>query len=113
MRCKKIGISLNTSKSIFGVTQGKLLGHIVLDSGINIHPEKVTAILNLPSRTSKKEIQYFMGRINFVRRFVPNFTVMVKPIHNMLKHDQSFSWTEDVERDFVGIKKQLVLHRSW
>lgn len=54
-----------------------------------------------------------MGRINFVRRFVPNFTVMVKPIHNMLKHDQSFSWTEDVERDFVGIKKQLVLHRSW
>jgi hypothetical protein len=46
-----------------------------------------------------------MGRINFVRRFVPNFVVMVKPIHNMLKHDQYFSWTKDVEKDFIGIKR--------
>jgi hypothetical protein len=98
LRCRKFGISLNPSKSIFGVTQGKLLGHIVSDSGINIDPERVTTILNLPAPTSKKEIQSFMGRINFVRRFVPNFVVMVKPIHNMLKHDQSFSWTEDVEK---------------
>jgi hypothetical protein len=104
---QKFGMSLNPSKSIFGVTQGKLLGHIVSDSGINIDPERVTAILNLPSPTSKKEIQSFMGRINFVRRFVPNFVVMVKPIHNMLKHDQSFSWMEDVEKYFVGIKKEI------
>jgi hypothetical protein len=105
LHCRKFGMSLNPSKSIFGVTQGKLLGHIVSDSGINIDPERVTAILNLQAPTSKKEIQSFMGRINFVRRFVPNFVVMVKPIHNMLKHDQSFSWNEDVEKYFVGIKK--------
>jgi hypothetical protein len=48
-------MSLNPSKSIFGVTQGKLLGHIVSDSGINIDPERVTAILNLPAPTSKKK----------------------------------------------------------
>jgi hypothetical protein len=100
-------MSLNPKKSVFGVTQGKLLGHIVSNYGINIDPERVTAILNLPAPTSKKEIQSFMGRINFVRRFVPNFVVMVKPIHNMLKHDQYFSWMEDVEKDFVGVKKAI------
>jgi hypothetical protein len=71
---------------------------------INIDPKRVIAILNLPAPTSKKEIQSFMGIINFVRRFVPHFAVMVKPIHNMLKQDQSFSWTNDFENHFVGIK---------
>jgi ribonuclease HI len=107
MRCRKFGISLNPSKSIFGVTKGKLLGHIVSDSGISIDPERITAILNLPAPTSKKEVQAFMGIINFVRRFVPDFVVMVKPIHNLLKQDHSFSWTDDVENAFLRIKKAI------
>jgi hypothetical protein len=107
MRCIKFGISLNPSKSIFDVTKGKLLGHIVSDSGIRIDPERIVAILNLPAPTSKKEVQDFMGVINFVRRFVPDFVVMVKLIHNMLKQDHSFSWTDDVENSFVGIKKAI------
>jgi hypothetical protein len=48
-----------------------------------------------------------MGIINFVRRFVPNFALMVKPIHNFLKQDHSFSWTDYVENDFIRIKKEI------
>jgi hypothetical protein len=107
MRCKKFGISLNPSKSIFGVTKGKLLGHIVFDSGISIDLERIVPILNLPAPTSKKEVQDFMGVINFVCRFVPDFVVMVKPIHNLLKQYHSFSWRDDVENSFVGIKKAI------
>jgi hypothetical protein len=106
-------ISLNPSKSIFDVTKGKLLGHIVSDSGISIDPERIASILNLPAPTSKKEVQAFMGIINFVHRFVPDFAVMVKPIHNLLKKDRSFSWTDDVENDFIRIKKESVPHQFW
>jgi hypothetical protein len=74
-QCKKIGISLNPSKSIFGVTKGKLLGHIFFYLGISIDPERIVAILNLPAPTSKKEVQAFMGIINFVPRFVPDFAL--------------------------------------
>jgi hypothetical protein len=48
-----------------------------------------------------------MDIINFVHRFVPDFAVMVKPIHNLLKQDHSFSWTEYVENSFVRIKKAI------
>jgi hypothetical protein len=48
-------------------------------------------ITNLPTPTSKKSVQDFMGTINFVRRFVPDFAMMVKPIHNLLKQDRTFS----------------------
>jgi hypothetical protein len=107
MRCRKFDISLNPSKFIFEVTKGNILGHIVSNSGISIDPERIATILNLPSPTSKKEVEDFMEFINFVRRFVPNFSIMVKPIHNMLKKDHSFSWIDDVEDGFVGIKKAI------
>jgi hypothetical protein len=48
-----------------------------------------------------------MGIINFVRRFVPDFVVMIKPIHNFLKQDHTFSWTDDVGNPFEGIKKAI------
>jgi hypothetical protein len=107
MRCRKFVISLNPYKSIFGVTEGNLLGHIVSYSGISIDPERINAILNLPAPTSKKEVQSFMGVINFIYRFVPDFAMMVKPIHNLLKKDRYFFWTNDVENAFVGIKKEI------
>jgi hypothetical protein len=90
MHCRKFGISLNPSKYIFYVMKGKFLFHIVSDSGISIDPERITSSLNLLASTSKKEIQDFMGIINFVHRFVTNFSLMVKPIHNLLKRDHSF-----------------------
>jgi hypothetical protein len=107
MRCRKFIISLNPYKSIFGVTKGNILGYIVYDSRISIDPERIDAILNLPAPTSKKEVQAFMCIINFVRRFVLDFAVIVKPIHNLLNQDHSFSWTDDVTNDFVRIKKAI------
>jgi hypothetical protein len=104
---RKFGISLNPSKSIFGVTKGKLLGHIVSDPGISIDRERITAILNFSAPTSKKEVQAFMDIINFVRRFVSYFAIMVKPNHNILKQDCSFSWTGDIENSFLRIKKAI------
>jgi hypothetical protein len=107
MQCKKFIISLNPYKSIFGVTKGNILGYIVYDSRISIDPERIDAILNLYAPTSKKVVQAFMCIINFVRRFVPDFAVIVKTIHNLLNQDRSFSWTDDVENDFVRIKKAI------
>jgi hypothetical protein len=52
---------LNPTKSIIGVSAGKLLEHIVLDSSISIDLERVIAIQNIQAPSSKKEIQSFMG----------------------------------------------------
>ena len=43
-RCKDHGVSLNPKKSVFCVTEGKLLGHIVSEEGVKINPDKVKAI---------------------------------------------------------------------
>jgi hypothetical protein len=101
-------MSLNHSKSIFRVNQGKILGYIFFYCGISIDSERVVVISNLPTLTSKKSVQDFMGTINFVRRCVLDFIVMVKPIHNLLKQDKTFSCTFEEDKDFIGIKKAII-----
>ena len=71
--CRKYGISLNPKKCVFVVTEGKLLGHIVSNKGISIDLERIKSIEQIPLPHNKKGMQSFMGTINFVRRFVPDF----------------------------------------
>ena len=72
-RCLKYGISLNPKKCVFVVLDGKILGHIISKKGISIYPEMIKSIEHIPLPHNKKGMQSFMGTINFVQRFVPDF----------------------------------------
>lgn len=106
-RCKEFGISLNPRKCIFVVHEGKLLGHIVSKEGITIDEERVRAILELPLPSHKKGLQSFIGRINFLRRFIPNIANLLKPLTSMLKKNTVFSWTKEAKLSFESIKEEL------
>jgi hypothetical protein len=71
-KCRKFDISLNPQKSHFGMQEGKLLGHIISKEGIKIDPNRVEGILKIGTPRSKKEVQSFLGKVNFLRRFIPN-----------------------------------------
>ena len=104
LRCREFGVSLNPSKCVFATNQGKLLGHIVSKDGLTIDPERTKAILALPLPKHKKGLQSFLGRINFVRRFIPNLATMVKPLTTMLKKSMVFAWTTEGKESFEEIK---------
>ena len=54
-RIRKFRLRLNPKKCTFGVTFGKLLGHMVSERGIEVDPDKIKAILDtLISRTKKE-----------------------------------------------------------
>ena len=84
-RYRKYGILLNPKKCMFAVTEGNLLGHVVSKKAISINPERIKATEQIPLPHNKKGMQSFMGTINFVRRFVPDFTQIVKPLQQMVK----------------------------
>jgi hypothetical protein len=87
---RKYGISLNPKKSVFGIDKGELLGHIASEGGISIDPERVQSIKDVPPPANKKSLQSFFGKINFIRRFVPNFVESIKPMSVLLKKDTVF-----------------------
>jgi hypothetical protein len=80
--------------------EGKLLGHIVSKEGVKIDSERVEAIKQISFPRNKKEVQSFLGKINFLRRFIPNFVEMVKHITDMLKKDHEVKWTIEAKESF-------------
>jgi hypothetical protein len=84
------GISLSPKKSIFGVEKGKLLVHIISNDGISVDPSIIEAIDNIPLPKDKNFLQSFFGKIKFIRRFIPNFPKIVKPLNRLLKKDVCF-----------------------
>ena len=83
-RLRKFQLKLNPAKCTFGATSGKLLGFVVSKKGIEIDPDKVRAIQDLlPSRT-QKEVRSFMGRLNYIARFISQMTAKCDPIFKML-----------------------------
>jgi hypothetical protein len=106
-RCRSLGISLNPKKPILGVFERKLPRHIVSKEGVRIDPERVKDIMEIPLPSSRKGIQSFFGRINFVRRFVPNIAEMAKPTSDMLKKDDDLKWSDEAKKAFNDIKQAL------
>ena len=68
----------------------QLLQNIVSSLRINIDLDRINEIQNLSPPKSKKDIRSFMEKINFVRRFVVDFAKIMKPIHKMLKSNETF-----------------------
>jgi hypothetical protein len=89
-RCRKYGISLNPKKTIFDVEEDKLLGNIISQEIIRIDPERIRAIAQLPLPHNKKNMQYFFGKINFVRKFTSDFNETIKPLQKMIYKDTEF-----------------------
>ena len=98
---------MNPKKSHFAVQEGKLLGHLVSTDGIRIDPKRVKAILKISLPRIKKDVQSFIGKINFLRWFIPNFAETIKHITTMLKKDQEVKWTTEAKNSFEKIKMAL------
>lgn len=84
-----------------------LLGHIISKEGIRINPTWVEAIQKIDFPRSKKEIQSFNGKINFLRRFVPNLVEHLREITDMLKKDSAVRWTKEAVKSFNLVKLAL------
>ena len=106
-RCRKYGISLNPKKYVFSVTKGKLLGFVVSKQGINIDPECTHAISQISMPHSKNSMPSFLGKINFVSRFIPGFTEIVRPLQKMIKKDVEFKWSVEEKQSFYAILKDI------
>jgi len=90
---RKYKLRLNPNKCTFGVRFGKLLGFIVSQKGIEIDPDKVRAIREMPAPKIEKQVRGFLGRLNYISRFISHMTATCGPIFKLLRKDQGIVWT--------------------
>uniref|UniRef100_A0A2N9EGD3 RNase H type-1 domain-containing protein n=1 Tax=Fagus sylvatica TaxID=28930 RepID=A0A2N9EGD3_FAGSY len=106
-RIKKYKLRLNLNKCTFRVTAGRLLGHMVSSRGIEVDPIKIKAILEIPPPKTEKEIRGFLGRLQYISRFIARLTTTCEPIFKLLKKGESKEWTKNCQKVFEAVKEYL------
>ena len=71
----------------FGVTSGKLLGHIVSERGIEVDPDKIKAIQEMPVPKTEKDVWGFIGKLQYISRFIVKLTMICDLVFKLLKKE--------------------------
>ena len=95
---RSYNMKLNPAKCAFGVSAGKFLGFIVNHRGIEENPDKIKAVLDMPSPSGIKEVQHLTGRIAALSRFVSRASDKCQPFFQVLK--KAFQWDAKCEEAF-------------
>ena len=84
------------------------MGHIVSERGIEVDPEKIKAILDMPTRRDEKDIRGFLSRLQYISRFITKLTDICEPIFRLLRKNQPTVWNNDCQCSFEKIKEFLL-----
>nr|VZI15886.1 unnamed protein product [Spirometra erinaceieuropaei] len=104
----KFGVVINPSKCVLAVPSLEFLGHHVDSEGLRPLPSKFKAIRDFPPPTSKRQLQRFLGMVNFYHRFLPYCADLMLPLTNMLSgHKGPLELTGEALTAFERIKNLL------
>ena len=83
------------------------MGHIISEKEIEVDKEKVDLISKLPPPTNVKTMRQFLGHAGFYRRFIQDFSKIVKPLYKLLEKDAKFEWDAECQKRFEELKAYL------
>jgi hypothetical protein len=83
------------SKCKFWLMQVTFLGHLISARGVLVDPGKVRDVLNWKPPTNISEIHSFLRLAGYYRRFIQDFSKIVKPMTRLLEKGKVFKWTQD------------------
>ncbi|CAK1580707.1 unnamed protein product [Parnassius mnemosyne] len=91
-RAREIGIKFNKEKCKFGVREIVYLGHKFDKNGIKPDESKVKAIMGMPYPTDRKALERFMGMVNYLSKFIQNYSDSVSVLRSLLKKNSEWLW---------------------
>ncbi|QRV83345.1 Retrotransposable element Tf2 protein [Ceratobasidium sp. AG-Ba] len=95
------------AKCEFFVKKVIFLGLVITPEGISMEEEKIKAIMEWGAPRKIKEVQAFLGFVNFYRRFIAEFSKIARPLHDLTKRDTRFEWSQECQQAFEEIKKRV------
>lgn len=97
-RCRANKMKMNPLKCSFGVSAGTFLGFVFHRNGIEVDPSKIKAILEMPPPITLKQLKSLMGKISYIRWFIPNLSKKVKTWSVIMKKGFEFVWSEECQK---------------
>jgi hypothetical protein len=106
-KARKHGIKFNKEKLQYKQSQVKFLGLLFSENGLNPDPSKIRAISELKIPKNIKELQRFLGMVNFLNRFIPNLASKLNNLNILLRKDRDWLWGKEQQVAFDEIKQVI------
>ncbi|XP_046868681.1 uncharacterized protein K02A2.6-like [Drosophila willistoni] len=107
IRFDKAGLRLRKDKCQFGVPFVEFLGFKIDSTGIRPCADKVSAIKDAPAPKDKKQLQAFLGLLNFYHSFLPHKATVAEPLHRLLDKNATWRWYKQCEKAFSTLKELI------
>ena len=102
---RKAGLLLKPEKCEFHKTKVDFLGYDISTEGVQMSQDKIRDIQEWPTPTTVKEVQAFLGFLNFNRRFVEGFSKKALPLTRLTAKDKEFKWGKEQDDAVLQLKK--------
>jgi hypothetical protein len=110
-RCHERHVVLKFSKSWLGFDTVTFFGYLVRHGTFEMSDDRKLAISSIPMPSNLKLMQRFLGAALFFQRFLPNYSEITAPFHDMTTTKFNWNpltWTIDYNALFLQFKKQLM-----
>ena len=67
----------------------------------------VERILRFPITAKVKELQRFLGMVNYYREYIPDMSTIADPLHGLLRHSSGWEWDENCQSAFLSLCQML------
>ena len=102
--CHRFGLVFNSAKCDIKKEKIAFYGKMFTQRGIEPDPAKIQGITDMPPPRNIKELQSFLGMVNFMQPFIPHLSHHSSPLRMMLKKENEFVWTKQENSSFQQIK---------
>ena len=101
-------LKFRLDKCHFYKTEVNYLGYTITEKGITPNKDNIKAIVDYPIPKSTKEIQKFIGLASYFRKFIKNFSVIAKPLYDLLRTNARFVFGEAELNAFDDLRNCLI-----
>ena len=102
---RKHGLKLNRNKCRFNQSELIFLGHKVTGNGVYVDDKKIEAIIKMPYPRNVKELQRFLGTINYLGKFIPMLSEKTVNLRRLLEKGVEWSFDDQLKTDVDTLKK--------
>jgi len=106
-RLEENDLYVKQEKCKWKVREVEFLGVVIGPKGIKMEKEKVKEVLEWPTSKCVKDIQKFLRLANYYRQFIKGFAMVARPLHDLVKKDKKWEWTEKEEKAFKELKERF------
>lgn len=106
-RLNEVGLRIKLQKCCFMQDSISYVGFVIDKHGLHPDQNKVKAIVEAPTPADVTQLRSFLGLINYYGKFISGLSTILYPLHQLLKKEVPWKWSEQCQKAFVEVKNAL------